>query len=337
MEKSLEGLIESAFRFLQKAVDEYEADHEISLVHYATFLELFLKYRLAHEHWTLIIDSKSNKPHSLEKYLSGDFNSINASSIIDVIEAVTSHTFPKEEKETYNKIFNHRNKIVHYYDSNAQHNEREFLRLILKGWAYTIVRMENRWNIFFNAYDNKIEEFKKSITELKGFYEEIYKAKRDIIDKRITAGETVLLCYICNNESLFISEENDDPVDSAVFKCEVCEDVKKLYKVTCDKCKKVNFIRFDDAKCTACSASIQEVSPDGYVAHKEGYATSWYCPECGMDVVVKRGDNFVCVHCGNTSDGIFNCGYCGSSVMGKDDHFSFLSGCGLCEGRGDKD
>lgn len=48
-------LVENAFDFLDKAGREFENEPKYSVIHFYAALELFLKARLLHEHWTLIL------------------------------------------------------------------------------------------------------------------------------------------------------------------------------------------------------------------------------------------------------------------------------------------
>jgi hypothetical protein len=44
---------ESAFDFLESSVDEIKTHPKYSVIHFATAVELLLKARLIHEHWSL--------------------------------------------------------------------------------------------------------------------------------------------------------------------------------------------------------------------------------------------------------------------------------------------
>ncbi len=54
------GLVENAFSFINKALDEFPSEPKFSLIHFATGVELFLKARLMAEHWSLIVARKQS-------------------------------------------------------------------------------------------------------------------------------------------------------------------------------------------------------------------------------------------------------------------------------------
>lgn len=50
-------LIKNAFDFLNRSIDVLEDHPKYSIIFFATSLELFIKAKLAEEHWTLIIEN----------------------------------------------------------------------------------------------------------------------------------------------------------------------------------------------------------------------------------------------------------------------------------------
>ncbi|MBN1293095.1 MAG: hypothetical protein JXB48_14745, partial [Candidatus Latescibacteria bacterium] len=51
----LNKLIENAFDFFERSLDEFEDNPKYSVIHFYAAVELFLKARLMAEHWSLVV------------------------------------------------------------------------------------------------------------------------------------------------------------------------------------------------------------------------------------------------------------------------------------------
>ena len=61
-------LLDNAFDYLEKSAKEFDSDPKYSVINFFSSVELFLKARLACEHWSLIVADEI----VLSKFLDGD-------------------------------------------------------------------------------------------------------------------------------------------------------------------------------------------------------------------------------------------------------------------------
>ncbi len=93
-EFSLEnGLATNAFDFLEKAVKQVEKEPKYSVINFATAVELFLKLRLVHEHWSLIDTSRYPNLSDLNK---GTARTISFIDLMPKIKSVTGYIFSQK-------------------------------------------------------------------------------------------------------------------------------------------------------------------------------------------------------------------------------------------------
>jgi hypothetical protein len=85
-----DALVENGLRFITRATADVQADTQLSVLHFATGLELVLKSRLFREHWTLIAE----KPHGAtwNKLRAGDLLTLSAKKLCETISAVTGES-----------------------------------------------------------------------------------------------------------------------------------------------------------------------------------------------------------------------------------------------------
>ena len=77
----LQCLLENAFDFLERGIEQFEHEPKYSVINFCSAVELFLKARLLKEHWALVV-AKNPK---MDEFLKGDFKSIN---FVDLIPAI---------------------------------------------------------------------------------------------------------------------------------------------------------------------------------------------------------------------------------------------------------
>jgi hypothetical protein len=65
-------LIENALDFLNRAIEEFKTHPKYSIIHFYAAAELFLKARLLHEHWSLVVLKDPDR----QKFEAGDFLSV---------------------------------------------------------------------------------------------------------------------------------------------------------------------------------------------------------------------------------------------------------------------
>lgn len=103
-------LVENAFDFLDKARREFESEPRYSIIHFYAALELFLKARLLHEHWTLIL----TKPETADllKFQKGDFHSVSLAETQKRLTSIIQQGLTNDEFSCFRDLGDHRNRII---------------------------------------------------------------------------------------------------------------------------------------------------------------------------------------------------------------------------------
>ncbi len=74
LDKLFVSITDTAFEFLEKALDEFEASPKFSIINFASAIELFMNARLMREHWSLLVE----KVHSakIDEFFAGKLKTV---------------------------------------------------------------------------------------------------------------------------------------------------------------------------------------------------------------------------------------------------------------------
>jgi hypothetical protein len=104
---------ESAFDFLKKSVDEIKEHPKYSIIHFGNAVELLLKARLMHEHWSLVVDRVSDA--DLERFLSGSCKTVGPVEAMKRLGGICGQNIPKDAAVQFEKIAVNRNRMTHFF------------------------------------------------------------------------------------------------------------------------------------------------------------------------------------------------------------------------------
>lgn len=113
LDAALRNLAESAFDFLEKSVDEIKDRPKYSVIHFATAVELLLKARLMHEHWTLVVERTSDV--TLDDFLSGKCKTVTQADAIKRLNGACGENIPRDAVAQFTRIAAHRNQMIHFF------------------------------------------------------------------------------------------------------------------------------------------------------------------------------------------------------------------------------
>jgi hypothetical protein len=115
----LARLVENALGFLSHAIDCLETAPKFSVIDFYAAVELFLKARLLHEHWSLVV----TKNPDWEKFVSGDFISVSFDEACTRLDKIVQSPIPARARSKFDAVRLHRNKMVHFFHAGegAQH------------------------------------------------------------------------------------------------------------------------------------------------------------------------------------------------------------------------
>lgn len=340
----VQGLLNNSMDFLQKAQDEFASSPTHSIVSFWTAVELLLKVPLAHEHWSLVC---SGKKIVRKKYREGDFQSITFAEACERLKDVLEKPLPPATFNAFDKIRQHRNRVVHFYhDAFSEEAKVKLLAEQADAWFALNRLMREDWkSLFEGALGNYLASQERHLLIKNTYYADIkFKQINTLIkDHRKSEGK-VIKCKQCNKSAVVV--EILRQLNGYTFKtasCLVCgTSLDTFIEFSCPECNEPqSLIAWDETEfeCTKCkhSASRYELfdtsnhSPDDYHCA----STPAGCSECeGYDSVCEFEKGYFCTQCFSLFDSIGQCGYCGHHSTDIDD-FSVMTGCSFCEGHPD--
>ena len=111
MKKILSYLVENAFDFLARAINEFKCSPKYSVIHFSTSVELFLKARLVSEHWSLVVVKQQSV--NLQQFKAGSFQSVTIKEATNKLENIVCSKLSNQTIDAFQKVADHRNKIIH--------------------------------------------------------------------------------------------------------------------------------------------------------------------------------------------------------------------------------
>lgn len=338
--KILERVIDNAFDFLEKAITEFDAEPKLSIMHFSAAIELFLKSRLIHEHWSLIV---KDKIPDKKKFETGDFYSITIKESIEKIRKVLGDDFPNKYKTAFEKIAQHRNKLVHFFHPEIKEKMLQIKQDIAieecLGWYYLRLLI-SKWDGPFARYKKKVEELNAKMKKHRIFLKSVYEEIKPDIELAQKNGSIFKTCASCQFNA---SEKSTIASNVFLFKCRVCLLDEELISIPCSKCEGLIEINAGDSeliKCDFCNYSISST----YIAEElntkiirskddadEGPINCAYCST--SDSVVAHDKLFICSRCRSITRDAPRCEWCNERQIGGVLEDSFLYGCDFCPGR----
>lgn len=106
-DKEFDKLVESALDFLNRALKKVKTEPKYSVIDFFTGVELILKARLLHEHWSLVVAKPGDV--SKQKFLEGSFESATRKQCFTRLENVCGETL-NEEQACFDQLAERRNR-----------------------------------------------------------------------------------------------------------------------------------------------------------------------------------------------------------------------------------
>jgi hypothetical protein len=345
MDELFARLVNNALDFLQRAVDDLAESAKYSVVHFNTAVELFLKARLMHEHWSLIVSKKSEP--DFEKFLAGDFQSVTLDEAAARLEKIVRSGLTTQELGMFKDVAKHRNKIMHFFHEahTAEAGEKRTQAIAkqqLAAWYLLHQLLRVRWKDVFEPWANEIAEIDKALKKRREFLQVVFHNLKGEIEKKKVAGALFSDCPACE----FESQQHDEELKQVyTAKCLVCDSEQSCLRALCADCETPIIFREEGfATCEACTkkyepsdlADLVEDEASAYVAAKDG-DDSWTrgnCSDCdGYETLIRLDDEggYVCVSCFGEFEGVQWCQWCNTPNSGDMEN-SYFAGCNFCEG-----
>lgn len=332
--KVFDELFDSSIKFFNRAIDSFESEIDVSIVHFAISLELMLKSILVQEHWAFIFENPGRA--SLSALADGSLKSVQFSEAIERINCLAPNTIKSDEIEAYIEVSNHRNKIVHYTHKHLSNKKKiETIKIsILKAWYYLHDLIDKKISPYFSEEQKKeIKKIYIKMRRVENYWKAVFTTKEHIIKKMIEGGKKIRTCALCKQNSAIISTSSDRSFVLENRKCIVCEHRRTELLVYCDKCNEVFNINNENAICPKCGTQYFD-NKKVYVDYEDDYFPSQaLCADCKEEKVYQIGEQFICSECYNCGDELYTCEYCNTTYLGDESEDSFLNGCEFCDGR----
>jgi hypothetical protein len=333
------SLVDNALEFLETASVQIKQFPKQSLLNFAAGLELFMKARLLHEHWALILDKPEKA--KLESLHRGDFKSVTSMEAIDRLKNIAGQTITDYERGAFQELTEHRNKVVHFFDPSYTLQKEDSIRKVmteqLHAWFYLHRLLTIRWKAEFAYFEKKIRRIDLRLKRNSAYLEGKYRALQPEIEAEKKKGKEFAKCGVCSFEASRL-DNLGEPLFQ--YECLVCSTVKTFLLVPCPHCGEP--VTIEDMGEGECSCGY-EVSLSDLIEKYGGYRdpkedpTEIYCSQCSSDGVVEHGEGYLCLSCLSQFKYTAKCQWCATEIAGFDSRDSYVLGCVLCDGRYDKD
>lgn len=336
-----DSVVRNAFDFLNRSIEEVEAQPKYSVIHFWSAIELLFKARLLVEHWTLVVaDPGSVNRHDFE---SGNFRSISYGDAVQRIANVLNEQVPTRHQRVFDQLRDHRNKLIHF--SHPQYSAtpvspatiQEVVAEQSLGWYLLADLLRGKWRDCFSRFNDEVVAFEKRLKDKGHFLRGKYATLKDSIEKQKSRGTVVHGCPVCTFESAIERSNNEGLVD---LKCLVCDDVRIVLKLDCPRCSELILYEDLSGTCAKCmhrvdvDSLIEKLTPeihsgDDFLMNE--LAICHWCEYIPASVV-PWGEEFLCVACLEQHEHTTSCEFCGGAMTGSSED-TYLTGCAICEGK----
>jgi len=335
-------LVENAFDFLRVAIDDLNNDRpKYSVIHFYAAVELFIKARLMAEHWSLVVVKEAD----WSKFIRGDFKSVALTEAAKKLEKIVGSKLSKEELEIFEKVGEHRNKMVHFFHvahiDNHDKEKADIVKEQLTAWYFLHKKLSGQWKDVFSPWSIRINDINESLKRFTKFLIVVFEKLSPEIEKLKHQGFLFRVCPSCKFEA-----QKHDTGQNIVYKseCMVCGLSEQCLQIKCPDCGKLVF--FENEGFSTCEnedcgkkfepnelAAILTDDDAAYRAAKDGDDESGNCSDCdGYHTVIKTEDDlYTCTCCFGTFGKLEHCDWCYDLNTGDMSH-SGIFGCNYCEG-----
>ena len=339
------NLVENSLSFLNKAIVEIEDEPVFSLIHFYTGLELLLKARLMNEHWSLIVARKSIP--DLQKFTSGDFQSINLDEILESLDKTLGIKVAKIHADAFHSVRKHRNRIIHFFhDAQTQEVKTEqIVQEQLVAWHFLQQIIATQWSQIFKPWAKDLLAIDKGLRKYHTYLQIIFDQKAPILRQFKAQGFKIETFPSCSFKSL-VCLKNIDFLYHA--KCEVCNLSEPRINIECPYCAKITTYEGDSAAyCKHCKKGIllkqvEDILIDHGDLHIRAMEGDFSDPEascvecdCFHTVINTKHNQILCMACLSEFPEIYFCEWCGEGNT-KILENSYYEGCSQCNGASDR-
>lgn len=332
------NLCASALEFINASIDDIDNKPKFGIVNFAIGVELLLKARLVHEHWSVIVTSNPNS----ESFIHGKFQSITINEALKRLSNIADDDIGSDARQAFSAIAEHRNRLVHFVaDAQGPLNDkfqREVAKEVYVGW-YHLVTLLKRWKNYFKASKSDITQINNKIRSVREFLKVIFNTKKTQLESYRESGVPIFKCPRCTFKAMPLKQLTEN---IAAGVCAVCELRSNWLRFQCpaDCGMQYNISQYDGFHFSECECGYSLDQGEVFDLIDTGFSSEYYqtqitCGECESDgTVANNDDRFVCIECIYVAEDVQECEWCSSVYIGGPNlEDSFLSGCNQCDGR----
>lgn len=224
-----ERLVRNALDFLERSVDELKDSPKYAVIDFCTAIELFLKARLLLEHWALVYEDP--KLANQDKFREGDFKSVGIADAIARLTNICGQGINTQQRNAFERIRDHRNRLVHFFDPVAVEDVTAELCL---GLYHLTPLLLKKWDSHFASYVFELALIDRKMHRNREFLRVKYEARAKDIEQGKAKGALFLNCPSCGFEAMR-KEVIAGPVVSA--DCLICRAAGPGLEIECPGCR----------------------------------------------------------------------------------------------------
>ncbi len=364
--RHFDEVVSNAIEFLDRSVVEMlKGNLRFSAVFFYQAVELFVKARLLHEHWSLVVSDPGKA--DLAAFEKGDFHSVTLKQAATRLRSIAGDDITTAQR-AFEPIRKRRNRVIHFHaaelagqpstgmiPSSEQGSELfektpdEIIEIVMEqcvAWFELHALLTQRWRQYFDDSRGKIEWLDSRMRELRPYLTARFDRLKPEIEKLKAQGKKITECSACG----FMGNQ-----DTEIFpgmtrsRCLVCRREDRAYRFPCpcDDCE--GKIVVSDGGCGNCTDCEKYISIDEIISRLEPSVhpgdpedrSRAFCSDCqsyeamgGTVVFLEDADRYICFNCLQDFGAreVSSCEWCGELVTGESED-SFLMGCMNCEGR----
>ncbi len=158
-------MTDNALSYLRLAPSDWANKPDQFAIKVYTAVELFLKARLLHEHWSLIV----TKDPSIFKFKTGDFISVPFNEAEKRLRQIVDDPLSKEAHFAFDQLRQYRNRVVHFGISDAGDiddwatRQIEARMLARNAWSELSKLIHGSWRNFFENHTSELDRIESNM------------------------------------------------------------------------------------------------------------------------------------------------------------------------------
>lgn len=340
-------LCENGLSFVSKAIEQLwdNTSHEsikYSVINFYSGLELLIKARLMHEHWTLIVDDPNKA--DIDDFLNGDAQTVGLQKAVMRLKKTIKLSIPPAALASFEELRKHRNRMVHFHhpvNATKYSGDKQTETIVLeqcRGWFYLRRMLSDEWKDVFKDFQRQISRVNTSMKHHREYLGTVYAQILPELEEYGRNGAILAACSACGFKAQVLDE-----VGPQQKICRVCLANESFLIHTCpnEECQSKSSLPADGSEewvCSHCKTSIdiEDVMSAYTLEGNSDYddpRVPALCTECLQETAGTLNDTetIFCFNCFSWPAKIEHCGWCGEPFTGDAEN-TYWAGCERCSG-----